>query len=103
MAGPYFFIGLLLLFGGLCWTLYYFILLLTKYKSKANFGILTVHLSVIAAVLLYVHTDRQPNETVDLATDPADVIFNRQQLSAGRQKILHLEQYLSVVHHLFPQ
>lgn len=44
--------GAFLLVGAV-WSFYYFVLLLTGFRAKVNFGLLTVHITVILSLILY--------------------------------------------------
>ena len=67
-------VAFLFLLGGAGWTLYYFILTLTGLKSKVKFGIFTVHIVIILAVVLYLVIDIRSEDVTEFKTDPADII-----------------------------
>jgi len=50
--GLFHIVAFLFLLGGAIWTLYYFVLLLIRNKSKINFGVLTIHLIVILSFVI---------------------------------------------------
>ena len=67
-------VALLFLLGGACWTLYYFVLILTGLKSKVNFGVFAVHIVTILTVVLYVVIDIRSENATEYKTEPADII-----------------------------
>jgi hypothetical protein len=67
-------IGILFLLGGAGWTLYNFVLLMTGLKSKVNFGILTIHITTIFAVVLFIAISISTDDVTETKTDPKSII-----------------------------
>ncbi len=88
VPGPYFLIGILFLLGGTGWMFYYLVLLLSGYKAKVNFGVLTIHIVVIFSVILLVWIDRSISDVAEYKTNPADILTISQDVLKNTSSIV---------------
>lgn len=67
---------------------YYLVLLLSGYKAKVNFGVLTIHIVVIFSVILLVWIDRSISDVAEYKTNPADILTISQDVLKNTSSIV---------------